>query len=128
MDKLTRRNLLQRTAIAGTTVLFFSPWFSGKAVIAQTNSLQPESGDAQGFSYFTAPEIAFLNAAVSRLVPADSLGLGAREAGGVFFIDQQMASPYGRAERWYMQGPWKEGTKEQGYRFDREDRNCWANA
>jgi gluconate 2-dehydrogenase gamma chain len=33
------------------------------------------------------------------------------------FIDQQMAGSYGRAETWYMQGPWQEGSAEQGYQL-----------
>ena len=52
---------------------------------------------------------------MSRLIPADELGPGAKEAGVAFFIDQQMAGSFGRAETWYMQGRWKAGTDEQGY-------------
>ncbi len=67
------------------------------------------------FSYFTPPEIAFVDAAVDRLIPTDELGPGAKDAGVTFFIDQQLAGPFGRAERWYMQGPFRNGTDEQGY-------------
>jgi gluconate 2-dehydrogenase gamma chain len=28
-----------------------------------------------------------------------------------------MAGPFGRAETWYMQGPWKTGTEQQGYQL-----------
>ena len=45
------------------------------------------------------------------------MGPGAKEAGVTFFIDQQLAGPFGRAETWYMQGPWKEGTPQQGYQL-----------
>ena len=31
------------------------------------------------------------------------------------FLDRQMMSEYGRAERWYMLGPWRTGTSSQGY-------------
>ncbi|MGA8900940.1 gluconate 2-dehydrogenase subunit 3 family protein, partial [Bradyrhizobium sp.] len=58
-----------------------------------------------------------IDAAVSRLIPADELGPGAKEAGVTFFIDQQIAGSFGRAETWYMQGPWKKGTPEQGYQL-----------
>jgi len=116
MEKITRRQLLLRTALTGSASLLTS-LVDGKAAVAQTNPLLPDSSGPQRFSYFTEPEIAFLNAALARLIPADALGPGAREAGGAYFIDQQMASPFGRAERWYMQGPWKEGTDEQGYQL-----------
>lgn len=115
MEKLTRRQLLLRTALTGSAALF-SSWFAGKAE-ALDNRLLPDSTDPQNFSYFTAAELAFLNAALDRLIPADKLGPGAREAGVAFFIDQQMAGPFGRADRWYMQGPWQEGTEQQGYQL-----------
>jgi gluconate 2-dehydrogenase gamma chain len=116
MEKITRRQLLLRTALTGSASLLAS-LIDGKAAVAQTNPLLPDSPGPQRFSYFTEAEITFLNAALAQLIPADALGPGAREAGGAYFIDQQMASPFGRAERWYMQGPWKEGTEEQGYQL-----------
>ena len=67
--------------------------------------------------YFTAAEIAFVDAAVARIIPNDELGPGAKEAGVTVFIDRQLAGPYGRAEEWYMQGPWRHGTAAQGYQL-----------
>jgi gluconate 2-dehydrogenase gamma chain len=67
--------------------------------------------------YFTTEERAFMDAAVARLIPADDLGPGAKEAGVTFFIDRQLSGAYGRAETWYMQGPWHEGSKQQGYQL-----------
>jgi gluconate 2-dehydrogenase gamma chain len=69
------------------------------------------------FAYFTPVEFTWVEAAVARLIPKDDLGPGAKEAGVATFIDRQLAGPYGRAETWYMQGPWKQGTKEQGYQL-----------
>jgi gluconate 2-dehydrogenase gamma chain len=65
-----------------------------------------------GYAYFAPPEVAFLDAAVSRLIPNDNRGLGAKEAGVTIFLDRQMAGPYGRADRWYMEGPFKPGAEE----------------
>jgi gluconate 2-dehydrogenase gamma chain len=67
------------------------------------------------WSWFTAAEAAFVSAAVARLIPQDDLGPGAVEAGVPVFIDRQLAGPYGRAERWYMQGPWDKGLPTQGW-------------
>ena len=58
-----------------------------------------------------------MDSAVSRLIPNDELGAGAKEAGVTGFIDRQLGGPYGRAQTWYMQGPWREGTKQQGYQL-----------
>jgi gluconate 2-dehydrogenase gamma chain len=72
---------------------------------------------APGPAYFKAEERAFIDAAVARLIPADDLGPGAKEAGVTTFIDRQLSGPYGRAQTWYMQGPWREGIPEQGYQL-----------
>lgn len=68
----------------------------------------------QAYSYFTQPEVAFVEAAVSRLIPADDLGPGAKEAGVAYFIDQQLAGAWGAHARTYRMGPWPEGTPTQG--------------
>jgi len=67
------------------------------------------------FEYFTAPEVAFVEAALSRLIPADELGPGAKEAGVAVFIDRQLAGAFGTMARAYHLGPWLEGTPQQGW-------------
>jgi gluconate 2-dehydrogenase gamma chain len=67
------------------------------------------------FEYLTQPEVLFLDAAAARLIPADALGPGAKEAGVTRFIDGQLASSWGTHGRNYRMGPWQEGTPEQGY-------------
>lgn len=115
MSKLTRRDMLKTTAAAGSAAVI--SWFSPRTALAETDSPLPPPLTSGTFSYFTQPEISFLDAALSRLIPADALGPGAKEAGVTFFIDQQMAGAFGRAEAWYMQGPWNDGTDEQGYQL-----------
>jgi gluconate 2-dehydrogenase gamma chain len=82
------------------------PWMAG-------------AGDAPtddgALKFFTPDEAAFIDAAMARLIPADELGPGAKEAGVTTFLDRQLAGPYGQAETWYMSGPWHDGPKEQGY-------------
>ena len=69
----------------------------------------------QVYNWLTQPEVAFIEAALARLIPADELGPGAKEAGVSYFIDQQLAGAYGTMARNYRQGPWAEGTPQQGY-------------
>jgi len=115
MSKSTRRDILRTTAGAGSVAI--ASWFGPRAQAAEGDSMPPHSVASQALSYFTAAEFAFTEAAVGRLIPADELGPGAKEAGVAFFIDQQIAGSFGRAETWYMLGPWKEGTPEQGYQL-----------
>jgi gluconate 2-dehydrogenase gamma chain len=67
--------------------------------------------------FFDAREWAFVHAAVDRLIPADSEGPGAIEAGVPEFIDRQMDTPYAHGALWYMQGPFKQGAPELGYQL-----------
>jgi gluconate 2-dehydrogenase gamma chain len=69
-------------------------------------------------TFFTAEEWRFVEAAVSRLIPADDLGPGALEAGVPEFIDRQMNTPYATGANWYMQGPFvTDAPPEMGYQL-----------
>jgi gluconate 2-dehydrogenase gamma chain len=84
---------------------------------------QPSSGAAPQVQaeykprFFDAREWAFLQAAVDRLIPADSEGPGAIEAGVPEFIDRQMDTPYAHGALWCMQGPFQQGAPELGYQL-----------
>jgi gluconate 2-dehydrogenase gamma chain len=67
------------------------------------------------YRFLIQPEVRFLEAAVERLIPADELGPGARDAGVADFIDGQLASTWGLHGRQYRTGPWQEGTPQQGF-------------
>jgi len=71
--------------------------------------------DGHAYAYLIGPEVRFLDAAVARLIPADELGPGAREADVTVFIDRQLASSWGTHGRNYRMGPWQEGTPQQGF-------------
>ncbi|QAU40251.1 gluconate 2-dehydrogenase subunit 3 family protein [Bradyrhizobium guangdongense] len=119
-SRLSRRHLLTAGLAAGSSLALPSgssradtisqqmPWAPGEA-----DNPTPVSGG--GYQYLTHDEVAWLDAAVSRLIPKDELGPGAEELGVTLFIDRQLAGAYGRAERWYMGGPWGKGTDTQGY-------------
>ncbi|UYO95418.1 gluconate 2-dehydrogenase subunit 3 family protein [Pollutimonas sp. M17] len=67
--------------------------------------------------FFSAEEYRFIVAATARLIPGSDEDPGAVQASVPFFIDLQLAGPYGRADRWYMEGPWAKGTEQQGYQL-----------
>lgn len=84
------------------------PWKEGSADA-------PPGAVGSGYVYFTPAEAAFIEAAVARLIPNDSVGPGAVEANVPFFLDRQLAGPFGRGDHFYLGGPWPKGTPEQGY-------------
>lgn len=70
-------------------------------------------------TFFSHDEHQFIVAAVARLIPGTPDDPGGVEAAVPFFIDSQLSGPYGRADRWYMEGPWGDGTEQQGYQINK---------
>ncbi|WP_196258661.1 gluconate 2-dehydrogenase subunit 3 family protein [Pelagibacterium limicola] len=68
--------------------------------------------------FFNADELSAVRAIAARLIPSDEDGPGATEADVATFIDRQMAGFYGRAQHWYMQGPFEDGLPTQGYQSE----------
>jgi gluconate 2-dehydrogenase gamma chain len=84
------------------------PWKEGTADA-------PPGASGTGYVFFTTTEAAFIEAAVGRLIPDDPVGPGAVQANVPFFLDRQLAGPFGRGDHYYLGGPWPKGTPEQGY-------------
>jgi gluconate 2-dehydrogenase gamma chain len=110
---------------AGAAVAAFRDGALGAPPRSYRGSVPWQEGDADSppevfggeFQFFTADERAFIEAAVDRLIPPDPVGPGAVEANVPFFIDRQLAGPFGRGDHYYLGGPWKQGTPEQGYQL-----------
>nr|WP_315847165.1 gluconate 2-dehydrogenase subunit 3 family protein [uncultured Achromobacter sp.] len=68
-------------------------------------------------TFFNAQEAAAMDAIAARLIPADELGPGAKEAGVTRFLDGQLAGAWGAGSQFYRQGPFEKGTPEQGYQL-----------
>ncbi len=77
----------------------------------------PPSTEDGARLWLTNPEADILAALVDRLIPASPSGPGGVEAGVVTFIDRQLAGAFGVGSRWYMRGPFAEGTPSQGYQL-----------
>ena len=117
-SKLSRRQMLSAGALVGTTVALgraHGRSISGEVPWQPGEANKPDIVQPGPWQFLTSPEQEFIDAAVSRLIPNDNLGPGAKEAGVTVFIDRQLAGPYGKGEHWYMQGPWKKGEATQGY-------------
>lgn len=70
---------------------------------------------ADGFTHFSPPDAAVIEAAAARIIPTDDNGPGATEAGVVYFIDRQLAKErQGYTGPIYERGPWLEGLPTQG--------------
>ncbi|HEX4150632.1 MAG TPA: gluconate 2-dehydrogenase subunit 3 family protein [Steroidobacteraceae bacterium] len=115
MTDVRRRDLL-----TGTAFVLMGTRAARAGIVAGSLPWAPEAGSPptpvkQGpWLFFTAAEVATMEALADRIIPPDPETPGGRQAGCAVFLDRQLAGPYGQAEGLYDQPPFEKGTKTQG--------------
>jgi len=71
----------------------------------QIANLQTRVNNVVGFVSLSITEHSLLEAIVETIIPSDSNGPGAKEAGVIYFIDRQLAGDYGQSANMFMDGP-----------------------
>jgi gluconate 2-dehydrogenase gamma chain len=82
---------------------------------SQISNLQSQLATAQqgrAFLTLNPTERPLVQAIAAAIIPTDSNGPGATEAGVVYFIDMQLAGNYGKAGNMFMQGPFVHPTTQ----------------
>src|SRR5947208_7714815 len=105
----------RRWFLKSVTALGGAASLPAPASAAEPHAQHAARAPSQTYMYLTQPEVAFVEAAVARLIPADELGPGAKEAGVACLIDRQLVGAWGTMAKMYRQGPWPEGTQQKGY-------------
>jgi gluconate 2-dehydrogenase gamma chain len=129
MDRYSRRIFLKATgaaALVPTAVDAQRTTTNGQQQRADSPSAARDA--APPYRFLQAPEAAFIEAAVVRLIPPDELGPSALEAGVPTYIDQQLAGAWGAGERLYRAGPWQPGKPTQGYQLPFTPAELFRNA
>jgi gluconate 2-dehydrogenase gamma chain len=131
-DKVSRRIFLKVSGAAAVTPTAATHALA-QGTTAQHHAHAPASPhgakDApHTYLFFSANEAAFIEAAVDRLIPPDSLGPSAREAAVPRYMDLQLAGAWGAGERLYRSGPWQPGTPQQGYQLPFTPAELFRNA
>ena len=67
-----------------------------------------------GYAFLNLDEAAFVEALVDHMVPADELTPKGTDIGINIYIDRALAGGWGKGDRLYMQGPWKQRRAEPG--------------
>jgi gluconate 2-dehydrogenase gamma chain len=116
-DHPNRRDFLRTVGTVGATGIAAAVGAESPAdAQAQTAAkAAPAAAVSHAYTFLTAPEAAFIEAAADRLIPADDLTPGGTDCGVATFIDRQLAGAWGSGDRMYMQGPWDKGVPTQGY-------------
>ena len=128
---ISRRKLLGRGLLAATSALVSArlaharDYGAGQGVPWTPGAADPPYYGTEPGLFFSERERRTADALTARLIPSDDTGPGAREAGVVTFIDRQLAGFYGRAQRWYMSGPFPEPLATQGYQSEHTPAGLW---
>ena len=122
MDNPGRRSFFFKAAGAAAATL------SGCDRSPKPEPQQQPAAPRTNYTFFNSDEATFIEAAVSRLIPADDSGPGAIEAGVPEYIDRQLAGAWGAGDRLYRSGPWQKGVPTQGYQLPFTPADLFRNA
>lgn len=115
-DGFGRRDFLKRAVVG--SVAAAATTTSGAALTPSSSAQQgAEQSAAAGYAFLNLEEAAFVEALVDHMVPADELSPQGTDIGINTYIDRALAGGWGKGERLYLQGPWKQGTPSQGYQL-----------
>src|SRR5262249_56720449 len=70
-----------------------------------------------GYQSLGPDEAGFVEAMVNVMCPTDGLTPSGVDCGLAIYIDRQLAGGFGKGERLYLQGPWKQGKPQHGYQL-----------
>src|SRR5450759_418327 len=110
-DGFDRRAFLKSAVAGGAAAVTVTLPHSAEAQ-------QPAAAPAAaGYAFLNLEEAAFVEALVDHMVPADQHSPKGTDLGINIYIDRALAGGWGKGERLYMQGPWKQGAPSQGYQL-----------
>ncbi len=85
--------------------------------MAAAAASSPARARVRSYLFFNPMEAIDVEALVDTFIPADEVGPGALELDVAVYIDRQLAGAFGQGARRYMQGPFAEGTSQQGWQI-----------
>ena len=113
----SRRDFLIKSMAVAPVLALGGIALDARAASSSRGTVAESAGGYQP-TFFNQEEFEFIKAAVARLIPEDTLGPGALEAGVPEFIDRQMQTPYGVGAKMYMHGPFRpDASPDLGYQL-----------
>lgn len=118
LKRPTRRQFLSTVAftiLAGSAAPVLARNISGNLPWEPRAADPPVQVKPGGWLFFTPDEARTMEAIADRLIPADDLSIGGKDAGCVTYLDRQLVGSYGNSSRLYTKGPFMPGLPTQGY-------------
>jgi gluconate 2-dehydrogenase gamma chain len=118
-QELDRRDFLKSAVVGGAAAAGTTAIATPETAQAQqpAPAAQAATPQAAGYEFLNLDEAAFVEALVDHMVPADELSPKGTDLGVNVYIDRALAGGWGKGDRLYMQGPWKQGAPSQGYQL-----------
>ena len=106
---MKRRDLFRLAPASAAALLLPGPAAAGSGA----------GGEAARIAYlfFRPSEALFVERLADHMVPADDLSPSGNDIGIPVYIDRALASGWGKGDRVYLQGPFAQGTRNQGYQL-----------
>jgi gluconate 2-dehydrogenase gamma chain len=117
--KIGRREFLASVSVVGAasaSVHALAPVPSAAQTASPTPAAQ-HTAEAAGYAYLKPAEQAFVEALVDHMIPKDELTGSGTDIGIATYIDRALAGAWGKGDRLYKEGPWQQGTPNQGYQL-----------
>ena len=116
-DGFDRRAFLKSAVAGSAAAAAVSLPRPAEAQGAPAPGSQGSPAPANTYAYLNPDEAAFVEALVDHMVPADAYTPRGTDLGLNTYIDRALAGGWGKGDRLYMQGPWKQGVPGQGYQL-----------
>src|SRR6266540_4375596 len=116
-DGFDRRAFLKSAVAGSAAAATVSLPRSAEAQSAPVPASPGSPAPANTYAYLNPEEAAFVEALVDHMVPADQYTPKGTDLGVNTYIDRALAGGWGKGERLYMQGPWRQGVPSQGYQL-----------
>lgn len=124
------RRIFLKGVVAGGTVAVGSvmPQAVQAQPVGAAASTTPATNLPAGYTFLTPDEGVFIEAVVDHMIPADQFTPKGTDLGVHIYIDRALSSGWGKGERLYRQGPWKQGSANQGYQLPLTPSELYRNA
>ena len=118
-DGFGRRDFLKGAVAGGVaaTATTTVAEAQGQAQVQPAAATATLGSATPGYAFLNLDEAAFVEALVDHMVPADDLTPKGTDVGINIYIDRALSGAWGKGDRLYMQGPWKQGAPSQGYQL-----------
>jgi gluconate 2-dehydrogenase gamma chain len=118
-QELDRRDFLKGAVVGGAAAAGTAAITTPEIALAQqaAPAATAAAPGAAGYAFLNLDEAAFVEALVDHMVPADEVSPKGTDLGVNVYIDRALAGGWGKGDRLYMQGPWKQGAPSRGYQL-----------